>query len=195
MNLKPFKSLLRFLTLFSGVFALSFASLAEIPDGTWIYPCHDGLLKTQIISGGHFSVTIESFNQDKYCQKPSFEFITRGYVEYPSNSLQNIDFSYSEIQLIVYVEEVVADFNERQVCGSVNWKKSEPQTITGLKCALFNIHKETKIPDVGELKYGIYKIENDELFFGKLTAQNDSSTDKKRPIEYDIRGFKKQKPE
>lgn len=186
MILNPIKPLLRVLTATTAATALflSTAALASTPEGTWLTSCQDGLSKTQIISQNNHSHTIEKFHQDRFCRQPSFVFITSGGLNFPAE-INQIDFTYTQIQLVVHRKEVVQDFNKRSVCGLTNWKVSEPQTITGLKCALFNIHKPTSIPQSGDTKFGIYKIENDKLYFGKLSKENDGSTPEKRPQEYD----------
>lgn len=195
MNLKSIEPLLGFLAVLTGAIALPLTAFASIPEGTWVSTCQDGLSKLQIITEGTHSQTIEQFHQDRLCQRPSFVFITSGTLYFPNENSNLIDFTYTDIQLIVHVDEVIRDFNEREVCGLSNWKKSVPQTITGLNCALFNIHKPTTIPQAGGTKFGIYKLENDTLFYGRLSKENDSSTPEKRPTDYEFKGYKKQKPE
>ncbi len=195
MNLKSIKPLLGILAVLTGAIALPLEAFALIPEGTWVSSCQDGLSKLQIITKGNRSQTIEQFHQDRLCQQASFVFITSGSLSFPSESGPQIDFTYTQIQLIIHVEEVVRDFNTREVCGLSNWKKSEPQTITGLECTLFNVHKPTVIPRTGDTKFGIYKIENDLLYYGRLSKEHDSSTPEKRPTDYELKGYKKQKPE
>lgn len=183
MNSNSIKSLLKLLVLITGVIALPFWAEATIPEGLWVSACNGGLLKTQTIDSAFHSKTTEQFHQDRSCQRLSFEFITRGELSFSQD--QNIDFTYSEIQLVLYINEVVQDFNERQVCGFTNWKTGKAQIITGLACTLFNANKPTRIPNAGDMKYGIYKIENEHLFFGKLTQEKDGSSSERRPLEYD----------
>lgn len=167
----------------------------KIPAGVWKKTCSEGLSKIQYISeDGLSSEMTEKFHQDRNCDQLSFEFITRGKLDYPSmtNTTNWLDFTYTEIQLVLYRIEIVNDFNERQVCSLNNWEIGKPQTITGLQCALFNITKPTQIPQAGVTKYGIFKIENDMLFYGQLTLENDSSTPDKRPKHYEPHGYKKE---
>ncbi len=187
MILNSIKPLLRVFTIFLAALALySTSAKASIKQGNWNISCRDGLSKTLNLSETGQSQTSERFHQDRTCQHLSFEFITSGRIEFSPIEENQIDFTYSQIQLVVHIEEVIRDFNERAVCGLTNWKRSEAQTITGLKCALFNINKPTPIPKAEDKKYGIYKIESDKLFFGRLSKEFDGSSPEKRPQEYDL---------
>lgn len=171
---------------------------ARIPAGLWNSRCIEGLSKTQNYTSENQVEVQEKFHQDLFCQKPSFEFRTSGYVTYPTNhdqpNVENlIDFTYSEIEVILFLPLIVDDFNERKVCGRTDWKLETPQKITGLSCALFNLTKPTTIPPAGDMKYGIYKIEYEILHFGQLSKENDSSTPEKRPKNYEFRGYELQK--
>lgn len=180
------KRLLGFLMTTTGAITLlSATAWASIPEGTWLSECRDGVSKIQVISEDHQSQTIERFYRDRLCEQASFEFITNGNLDFPVDSKNQINFTYTQIQLTIHIDEVIRDFNERAVCGLNDWKKSEPQTITGLNCALFNIHKPTPVPRVADTRYGIYKIEADKLYYGQLSIDFDGSTPQKRPQTYD----------
>jgi len=188
MNSNPFKTVLKLFVLITGVIALPFCVEATVPAGLWVSPCQQGLLKIQSLLSPFQSKTTEQFHQDQACKQISFEFITSGDLSYPEKE-NTIDFTYSEIQLIIHVEDVIKDFNQRAVCGFTDWKKSEARTITGLSCALFNMSKPTQIPFAGVIKYGIYKIENERLYFGLMTKENDGSSAERRPLSYDGRFY------
>lgn len=161
--------------------------------GEWITPCDRGLRKTQVIDGD-VATTTEFFHHDRFCNVESFRFKTAGTIKTFPNQPAWIDFAYSEIEITVFVKEVVEDFNARKVCGFTNWSVAMPQQITGLNCALFNMNKETKIPSAGDMKFGIYKIETDHLYYGQMTKEKDSSSPEKRPSEFSPDAFEKKVP-
>ena len=149
-------------------------------EGHWIIPCRDGLKKQQVFRGAQVT-TIESFHKDRNCQNLSFEFETIGFNEFPAQNLMWINFTYAQINLKVFVDEVIADFNERKVCGVNNWKSGEVKNITGRACAMFNYNKPTQIPRIGDQKFGVYSLDEDKLFYGVLSKEFDGSAPDKRP--------------
>jgi hypothetical protein len=172
------RSTLFILTLLS--FASAFSQQDLSLDGIWQVPCKQGLAKHQYIHNSHV-FSVESFFSDRDCNKISFRFDTIGTNSFPSENSLWINFTFQEIRLSVFVQAVVDDFNLRKVCGLSDWKFGEAQTITGLKCALFNYNKETQIPRAGDRKFGIFSINEDKLFYGVLTRELDGSTAEKRP--------------
>lgn len=181
------KSILFVLTALN--FHFSQASYKAIRDGLWVQECLLGLIKQQNINALHIELR-ENFYQDRNCQDVSFVFRTEGSLSYEDFNTTQINFIYSEIELSLWINEVVSDFNERQVCGLDDWKLGVFQKITGLQCALFNTHKSSPIPAVGDMKYGIFKIEDGQLYYGKLSKEFDGSAAAKRPIEFDLNYFK-----
>lgn len=152
---------------------------AQINTGLWSTGCIKGLDKKQLYENNQVSL-VEYFHQDAKCQDESFRFQTSGTVTY--NYEQSfIDFIYEKIQLTVFKQNVTNDFNARKVCGLDNWAVAQAQNITGLKCALFNTHKEVQVPKAQDRKFGIYQLENNKLYFGKLTQSYDGSSPEKRP--------------
>ncbi len=63
---------------------------------------------------------------------------------------------------------------------------NQKQEITGLMCAIFNSGSASKIPSAGEVRYGLYLIKNNFLYYGKMSRELDSSTPAKRPQEIDF---------
>ncbi|MBC7465962.1 MAG: hypothetical protein H7256_08210 [Bdellovibrio sp.] len=148
--------------------------------GTWTMPCDRGLRKEQVIQD-NIATTTEFFHQDKDCTQESFRFKTVGRLAFNANEPFWIDFTYSAVELTVFVPQVVSDFNMRSVCGFQDWQAGTAKVITGLKCALFNVNKPTQIPTVTDLKFGIYKIEEGHLYYGQLTQEKNGSSAEKRP--------------
>lgn len=150
--------------------------------GQWSSGCDRGLRKEQVIDQQQQSVTTtEYFYQDKTCTQESFRFKTTGTLYFDAAEPYWIDFSYTQVELTVFVPQVVADFNTRAVCGFQDWQAAAPKRITGLRCALFNVNKPTQIPVLGDLKFGIYKIEDGRLYYGQLTQEKNGSSKERRP--------------
>lgn len=146
--------------------------------------CQQGLKKEQLYESSAKVSTTEFFHQDAACKDESFRFQTIGHVIYSDENPTFIDFVYAQINLTVFKQHVIDDFNTRKVCGFSNWKNGEAQNITGLKCAIFNYSKETQIPKAGDYKYGIYSVEGNKLYYGQPSLEYDGSTPARRPIEF-----------
>lgn len=158
--------------------------LAYINSGLWALKCSQGLKKEQIYESNGTVSTTEFFHQDAACGDESFRFQTIGQVTYSHQNPTFIDFMYEQINLTVFKQHVIDDFNTRHVCGHNNWKNAEPQNITGLKCAIFNYTKETQIPKAGDYKYGIYSVEGNKLYYGQPSLEYNGSTPTRRPVEF-----------
>lgn len=165
-------------------FFLSISLFAYINSGLWVLKCQQGLKKEQIYEVSGRVSTTEFFHQDAHCSDESFRFETIGSVFYNDANPTFIDFMYEQINLTVFKQRVIDDFNTRKVCGFTNWKNGEAQNITGLKCAIFNYTKETQIPKGGDKKYGIYSVEENKLYYGQPSSEYDGSTPLRRPVEF-----------
>lgn len=169
------------------IVSLPLISAAQITSGLWSTGCQNGLKKEQIYGRNNRVITTESFFQDKNCTDESFRFQTIGFVSYyttPENSSAPesfIDFLYEEIYLTVFKQNVISDFNSRKVCGYSDWATTQAQNITGLKCAIFNLNRPTKIPSAGETKYGIYLSNGGKLYYGQLSQELNATSPEKRP--------------
>jgi hypothetical protein len=158
-------------------------SFAYIESGLWSTGCINGQQKEQVYIGPSVKSS-EMFFKDRLCLDLSFTFITEGHVNYDDQNLTFINFTYSEVFLILNLDSLVADFNSRQVCGITNWKIAHAKKITGLKCNLFNINSATLIPKNGDQKFGIYQLKSDELIYGLLTQEQDGNSPEKRPSRF-----------
>ena len=155
---------------------------AEITPGRWVLACASGVARTQLFKESSVTLT-ESFHQDRDCLDLSFEFITSGDVIYPQ--ADNIDFTYRRVFLALHKNALIDDFNARRVCGISQWTLHAPVDITGRECAIFNFTKTTKIPSDGDTKFGIYRIDDGGLIYGKLTRENDGSSPQRRPVTFE----------
>jgi hypothetical protein len=157
----------------------SLGAHAFIAPGFWSTECLKGLKKEQIYSANRV-LTNERFYQDGLCANPAYLFSTDGVVEFPAENQTYINFVYVSIFLTLYKESIAADFNQREVCGINSWSAGIPQDITGLQCAIFS-EKPAQIPAAGNLRYGIFSVEGDKLYYGRLSQQSDGSSPATRP--------------
>ena len=164
-------------------YLLSTLCQAQVTSGLWTTNCNNGLINEQTYSANNRVISTESFHSDQNCQKISFRFQTTGLVSYYKGSDKFIDFIYGEIFLTLFKQEFISDFNQRKVCGLSDWTLSQAQNITGLKCAIFNISKEAQIPPAGEIKYGIFQMNQGKLYYGQLSKEFNSSTPAVRPTQ------------
>lgn len=163
----------------------SLAYANEALQGEWTQTCQLGYSKTQIFQDDS-SATTEFFYQDKNCKHESFRFQTNGSVKFSAENTTWIHFTYESVQLTLFSLDAIEDFNNRQVCGFSDWQQGVTKQITGLTCALFTVNQNSKIPHSGDSKFGIYKIEDDKLFYGKMTKEKDGSSIEKRPTEFSL---------
>lgn len=157
----------------------SLGAHAQISPGLWSTECLKGLKKEQT----YFAKTVlteEHFYHDTLCTNPAFLFSTDGRVAFPTEDQTHIDFVFVSIFLTLYKEAIANDFNQREVCGLKTWEVLMPQNITGLQCALFSA-KPAQIPTAGDLRYGIFSVEGDKLYYGQLSQQTDGSAPNTRP--------------
>ena len=129
----------------------------------------------------------EIFFQDATCRTPLLAFLNDG--EFKVQDL-NIDFEFQKVSMVLYSDKVVADFNQRAVCGKTDWKNNSPAEITGLRCALFQENKLVQVPQKGDMRFGIWQVKETKLFFGILTQEKNGSTPE--PIDMDPRPYIKQ---
>ena len=153
---------------------------AQISDGAWSTGCKNGSIKEQIYQAQEVHSS-EKFFQDKGCNDLSFEFITTGTVQFAESQVF-VDFSYVSIWLSLSKNLLVEDFKQRKVCGISDWQISDPREISGKNCAMFNYNKETPVPRAGDIRFGIYKTEENRLYYGQMTQIYDSTTPAKRPV-------------
>ena len=161
------------------------AAKAGVPAGLYKVFCKRGVVKEQSYLNGQVALK-EMFFKDAACTQSYLTFETRGEVEYEENFAQNINFTYKKIFLTLENHDLVENFNSRKVCGFSDWQINQKSEITGLDCAIFNSDTASKIPSEGEMRYGIYLLKDNRLYYGKMSPQFDSSTREKRPESFDL---------
>lgn len=167
----------------------SLQTLAQSPfQGNWVRPCMNGVIQTQSFLKA-VSISSDRYFQDGNCRKPFMSFVNEGtYTLGPGI----IDFYFRNVWVTVHANQWVQDYNARSVCGLQNWQTGKPQKITGLRCAFFQPHKQVVVPRASEGRFGIWKIENGQLFFGLLEKDLPGTAPEKRPRLWDPRVYLRQ---
>lgn len=156
-------------------------------DGIWRTDCYQGKIKEQIIKEP-FIWSVESFFQDTVCTKPSITFISYGIF---TRDIQNMNYTFYSVSISTNNKEISSQFNETKMCELKNWTINTPLNISGRKCFLFSPLKATQIPQIGDRRFGIYKIENHQLYMGRLTSEKNSLTPDSRPNSWDPTFYQK----
>lgn len=163
-------------------------SLPQELVGRWVQPCQNKAIREEVLEN-NTAVLTENYYVDAACTEPLLTFKNEGGLVAADGKM---DFSFTKVSLALHSVALVEDFNERAVCGYQNWIAGLERDITGMSCALFNPNKPGRSPKVGDMRYGIYKVEENRLFFGQLTMQNNAMTPETRPTTFDPRFYIKQ---
>lgn len=156
--------------------------------GVWGQSCLNQASRQENFSDTTVTLT-ESYFADKSCAHRHLAFSSSGAF---TASAGIIDFAFSQISITLHDALYVKDFNQRKVCAIDHWQLGKVQDVTGKFCELFGPGIGLQIPPSGQMRYGIYKIEKDRLYFGRLSTEYDSSHPTKRPKEFDGRYFTRQ---
>lgn len=156
-------------------------------NGLWVRPCQQNNIQVQFFEA-QSNYSDDIFFQDQNCKTPLMSFSNEGLYQSRPNQ---VDFQFQTVAITLYLKSMVDDYNSRRVCGFNDWAINKPRTVTGLKCSLFS-SREVQIPKKGDMRYGIWKIENEKLFFGKLTPSHPATSPETRPVEWDSRAYFKQ---
>jgi hypothetical protein len=158
-------------------------------EGVWSQPCQNQLIRTEDFQGTQVSLA-ERYYRDKFCTEKLMDFESHGNFRADNGE---IDFMFQQIDITVHDIRYIEDFNDRKVCGIDVWTLSKPQNVTGRFCEIFGPGLGIQTPPAGQQRFGIYKIDGERLFFGKMTQDQDASTPDKRPIDFDPRFYQRQK--
>lgn len=179
----------RFFTLpgLLSIFVAAQTQAASPLDGQWSQNCLNGNYQEKIFSENYVQA-FDHFFSDKNCQTPLVTFESDGDI---SLETQNIDFKFSRVITTLHDIQLAEKYNLRQNCGLTQWTVGTPQDTTGLACDHFMLGRNYMSPNSGDMKYGIWKIENGTLYFGQMTRERNANSPETRPIEFNSKGFKK----
>jgi len=157
-------------------------------EGPWVRPCDRGTQQLQSFRGP-YSHSQDILYQDVACSRILLRFENLGRYETRPGE---IDFIFDRVLVTVESSEMLHDFQVRRVCGASDWTLGRKKDVTGLRCAFFQRDRLIQVPRAGEGRYGIWKIEGDRLFFGRLDRTTPGTSPALRPQEWDLRPYFKQ---
>ena len=173
--------------LFLSQFLWAQPSLPSL-EGHWIQPCQTQATREEAFHGQDVTLS-ENYFYKPDCSQP---LMTIGNLGTFTIDGQNMDFTYQKVTITLKDDLMIQDFNSRTVCGFYDWKLNEERDVTGLRCAIITGGKALQMATPGNKRFGIYKIEGDLLYFGRLEPDHDALSPEKRPITFDPRYYIKQ---
>ena len=158
-------------------------------EGRWTQPCQLQTTREEWFRGPFVTLT-ENYNYRSDCSEPLM--IMKNYGRYKTGGTKHIDFEFARVTITLKHDLMLQDFSSRQVCGFTDWKLEEERDVTGLRCAIITGAKPLPMASRGSRRYGIYKIEGDLLYFGRLEPGYDALSPESRPVTFDPRYYVKQ---
>lgn len=158
---------------------------AESLNGVWSTECLNGNRKIQVIKEPMI-YTFEIFHKDTDCKTRQFYFLNVGHFSKTSTTM---DFQFDAIYLNVSDANIIESFNRQSMCSQNQWKQNHNKEITGQWCLFFSPNKKSLVPNKGDFRFGIYKIENQMLYFGKIDKEHNALRPENRPKHFDPRAY------
>jgi hypothetical protein len=159
-------------------------------NGTWQQACSHGYSREETFQGTSAVYTERNF-WDLSCTQPSVEITSRGTitlgeaVTQPAGALK-IDFIFDSVSFKPVDEKSAEAWRERGVCGFRDWQAGMEKVASGLECDFFGNGTFFQVPKPGDRKFGIVKIGEGALYFGRLSPERDGSSESKRPLDLDL---------
>lgn len=161
---------------------------AGVLEGRWAQPCQLQTVREETFAGTSATL-LENYYYKTDCSQALMSIRNTG--TYTSTDDQ-LDFTFAQITISLKDIMMVEDFNSRAVCGVADWQLYQERDVTGLECALITGAKPMKISKAGSQRFGIYKVQGDLLYFGRLEPGRDALSPEKRPTTLDPRYYVKQ---
>ncbi len=175
---------MKFLFFLSSIFIALNSHAQMIPLGHWQQTCHQRNMNEEFFTPQMVRYS-ETYFADDQCSQRLISFVSEGPYQLQNNK---INFTFSKASVSVFAANVVANFNQRSVCGWTNWAIGS-RSILNQMCDFFGLGRAFPTPKISQQKFGIFKIENSMLYFGQLTQDYDGSTDAKRPVQLNPRPY------
>lgn len=161
--------------------------------GFFVQECANGFRRSQDFRGEQVVYTEENFF-DGACGEPSVA--SRSYGSYSLGELvadaREIDFVFEKVTLMPQSIAVAAAYRARALCGLSEWSENRETEITGLACDFLDNGSAFMVPAKGDARYGIVKVDEAGLRFGRLSPQFDGSSPERRPRSLDPRPYARQ---
>lgn len=154
-------------------------------NGDWERPCENGVLRKEVVTAGTATYT-ERFHFDIACTQPAFEIAMLGEIRTHGH---NFDFRITRVLARPLEDSMTVRWNQKATCGSRLWRSSSFIDVSGRPCDFFLMGSPLQVPRPGSLRHGIWRIDGDRLYFGRMTSQFDGSTPERRPRDWDPRPY------
>jgi hypothetical protein len=172
---------------------------AEVPagtlDGLWRQACERSYFREELFLGSSAVYTERNF-RDGACLSPSVDTISRGQI-LPGSLVaepigaSELDFIFESVSLLPRDERAAEAYEKISLCGLKGWIAGEEKEITGLLCDLYGQGSQVRVPQKGLHKYGVVRVGEDALYFGRLSPERDGSSALKRPLVLDASPYKR----
>lgn len=165
----------------------------EILDGVWQQPCvetdEDVFRKNLEIKNLKWNFSFFGF-EEPGCRKPyiKFEKIVRAAQTFEFG-VQNVDLQIQDVIYTPLSKEVADALNLAQFCGFRNWQNQISISVLNRQCDSVANYR------VGQIEYGIYSIdkENLNLKLGQADGVYDGSSKEKRFKTFEAESYQIQK--
>jgi hypothetical protein len=159
--------------------------------GGWRQPCDQFVVREEHFSASQV-VFVETNYQDDGCEIPVLESRSQGdYFIGEELPLQPpgraMDFHFAKVELRGRSAEVIQWLRQQKFCGISHWELNHYVEVTGKDCE-FSLGK-IQVPAVGDRRFGIFRVESNKLYLGKLTPIRDGKSKESRPTDWDPRPF------
>ncbi len=161
--------------------------------GVWIQPCEQSLVKEEHFSAEKVALVETNF-VDAACTKPLLESRSEGEYslgeELPLAPRGHaMDFQFTKVEIRGRSAEVVQWLQQQKFCGIADWQLDQFVEVSGKICE-FPLGK-IQVPEVGDRRFGIFRVEDNLLYFGKLTPIRDGKSRESRPTEWDPKPYRR----
>lgn len=168
----------QFVVCVVGLCVSLFATASEL-DGSWLGPCE---AVTQGYARGNFTFTGNKFQLEVLhyptakCEGANIRIENNGTY---SSAAPSIDYIAGASFMTPLNAGTAITMNLLGLCGIRNWKANQAQEISGKVC------DGKQVPNFNDPRYGIYSREDDTLYLGKETEEENGLTPETRPTEID----------
>lgn len=152
--------------------------------------CEQGFL--EFSSDGQFTVgkveSLEPLETSEFSEAPEPVEAQKSFeqLDPPGHSM---DFTFQSVRLRPLSEAALQWMNQQSFCGKTHWRLMEFQNVSGQKCEFPG--GNIRVPAEGEKRYGIFRIEENLLYLGRLSPEADGTSPEKRPKTWDSMPYQK----
>jgi hypothetical protein len=164
--------------------------------GIWKQECQGAKQKQEEFQGDIVTLTENYFSAINCQGEKTLSFFSSGSYSLPnsqrSEGILPMDFTFQKVEVIAWREKTVEIYNQVKMCERDDWRVGEKQDITGRLCEIYIPGKLIRAPQAGDKRFGIYMLEENDLYFGKLSSKENGLSPDKRPSQLEAFPFTRQ---